>query len=90
MTVTTNTAPITLNAWQKKIAYSYGGGDYADLAEKGEMSAEDLDGCGDTLFRFLMVELADGEDCDTLEEAIRRCESARQQLNEAIRVLQIL
>ena len=90
MATTTHTTPVMLNVWQKKIACSYGGGDYADLAEKGEMNAENLDGCGDTLFRFLMIELADGEDCDTLEEAIRRCESARQQLNEAIRVLQTL
>ena len=90
MGMTTHTAPVTLNVWQKEIARSYDGGDYAYLAEKDEISDEDLDRCGDTLFQFLMIELADGEDCGTLEEAIRRCESARQQLNEAIRVLQTL
>ena len=81
---------MVLNAWQKAIARSYSGGDYAHLADQGEIGAADLDGCGDTLFRFLMVELADREDCDTLEEAIRRCGSARQQLDDAIGVLEAL
>lgn len=90
MTTTPKTAPAPLNAWQKAIARSYGGGDHAHFAEKGEVRAADLDACGDTLFRFLMIELADREDCDTLEEAIRRCESARQQIDEAIGVLEAL
>ena len=88
MTMTTSRSPVALNAWQKQIARSYGGGDYAYLAERSEIGPAALDDCGDTLFRFLMVELADSEDCDTLEEAIRRCESARQQLDDAISVLQ--
>jgi len=90
MTMTTSRSPVALNAWQKEIARSYGGGDYAYLAEKGEIGAPDLDDSGDTLFRFLMIELADSEDCDTLDEAIRRCENARQQLDDAISVLQAL
>lgn len=88
MTDAPDTTPTALNDWQKEIARHYGSGDYAYLAERGEISRTDLDDCGDTLFRFLMVELADKEDCDTLEEAIRRCESARQQLDDAIGVLE--
>ena len=90
MTTTSNTVPVALNAWQKEIAHRYGGGDYAYLAEKDAFHAADLDGCGDMLFRFLMIELADSEDCGTLEEAIRRCESARLQLDDAISALQAL
>lgn len=80
--------PITLNDWQKAIARTYGGGDYAEFADNGVMTALDLDACGDTLFRFLILELADSEGCDSLEEAIRRCGSARDQLDEAIAVLE--
>jgi len=90
MATTPKTAPAPLNASQKQIARSYGGGDYAHFAEKGAFRAADLDTCGDALFRFLMVELADSEDCDTLEEAIRRCESARQQIDDAIGALEAL
>jgi hypothetical protein len=78
------------NAWQKSIARSYGGGDYAHIADQGEVRSDDLGTCGDTLFRFLMVELADGEDCDTQEEAVRRVARARDQLNDAISVLEVL
>lgn len=88
MTTISNTAPVALNAWQKVIARHYGGGDYAYFAEKGEISAADLNGCGDTLFRFLIIELSEREDCDTLDEGIRRCENARQQLDDAISVLE--
>lgn len=77
-----------LNKWQKAVARTYGDGDYAYFAEAGEISDSELDQCGDTLFAFLMLELSDAEDCDTLEEAIRRVESARRQLDEALRVLE--
>lgn len=79
-----------LNAWQRAIARSYDGGDYSYLADQGEVSRDDLAGCGDTLFEFQMVELADSEDCDTLEEAIRRVGRAREQLDAAIGVLEAL
>lgn len=79
-----------LNAWQKSIARTYGGGDYAHIADHGEVSADELETCGDTLFRFLMVELADSEGCDTQEEAIRRAARARDQLSDAISVLEAL
>jgi hypothetical protein len=79
-----------LNVWQKSIARTYGGGDYAHIAEQGEVSADDLDTCGDTLFRFLMVELADSEDCDTQEEAVRRVARAREQLDDAVAALEAL
>ena len=77
-----------LNDWQRTITRIYGGGDYAYFADEGAISCEQLDQCGDTLFEFLMIELSDTEDCDTQEEAIRRLESARRQLDEALGALE--
>lgn len=79
-----------LNDWQKAVARTYSDGDFAFFADKGEIQDEDLDQCGDALFVFLMLDLSDTEDCDSLEEAIRRIESARRQLIEAIDALQAL
>ena len=33
---------------------------------------EDVKNCGDGLFRFIMVELSDAEDCDTDDAALAR------------------
>ncbi len=71
------------NKFQEAIARTYGGGDFAYLIEPDATRAE-LDRCGDTLFRFLMIELGDeGEwkmDSKTAEQrmnsAIRDCELA--------------
>jgi hypothetical protein len=79
-----------LNAWQRAIARTYGGGDYAHFTEQLEVSHEDLADCGDTLFEFLVIELSDQEDCEDLEEAIRRMGQARDQLDAAIAVLEAL
>ncbi len=76
-----------LNDWQKTVARAYGGGDYAHFADAGEITNSERDSCGDTLFAFLMIELSDREDCDSLEEAIRRVRSARDQLDETLNVL---
>lgn len=79
-----------LNTWQMAIVRTYGDGDYAYLADRGNISSSDLEDCGDTLFRFLIVELANSEDCESLEEAIRRVGRARDQLDDAIGVLEAL
>ena len=79
-----------LNAWQRAIARTYDAGDYGHLTEQDEVSREELAACGDTLFEFLIVELGDQEDCDSLEEAIRRVGRAREQLDNAIAVLEVL
>ena len=60
-----------LNSFQQLCAQSYGGGDFAhveSIAEARETT--------DTLFAFLMIELAESEGCDTREEAIRRLDMA--------------
>lgn len=79
-----------LNSWQRAIARMYDGGDYAYLCDQAEVTREELAGCGDTLFEFLMIELADQEDCDSQEEAVRRMERARDQLDAAIAALEAL
>jgi hypothetical protein len=79
-----------LNDWQKTVARIYGGGDYAHFADAGEITDSELDLCGDTLFEFLMIELSDTEDCESLEEAIRRVRSARDQLDETFGALEAL
>jgi hypothetical protein len=70
--------------WSRTAARVYAGGDFASFATKPEISPEDLEVCGDRLFHFLMVELSTGEGCDTKEEALRRCESARRDLSPVI------
>jgi hypothetical protein len=78
---------MVLNDWQKAVARTYGDRDYAHFDVDGAISDDDLDQCGDTLFVFLMLELSDAEDCDSSEEAIRRMESARRQLDDTIEAL---
>lgn len=79
-----------LNAWQRAIACTYDDGDYAYFCDQAEVTREELADCGDTLFTFLMIELADQEGCDTDEEAIRRVARARDQLDAAIAALEAL
>ena len=79
---------MVLNDWQKAVARTYGDRDYAHFDVDGAISHDDLDQCGDTLFVFLMLELSGAEDCDSSEEAIRRMDSARRQLDDAIDALE--
>lgn len=81
---------MVLNDCQRAVARTYGDRDYAHFDVDGAISDDDLDQCGDTLFVFLMLELSDAEDCDSSEEAIRRMESARRQLDDAIDALEAL
>ncbi len=73
-----------MNAWQKAVANNYCHGDFAHFRRDPNWRAN-LDGCGDSLFRFLMIELSTQEDCDSAEEAINRLENAREDIDSAIR-----
>lgn len=65
------------------VAKEYGGGDYGHLADMSwERAKNQLSDCGDTLFEFLMKELAASEGCDSLEEAARRIEVAADEIGE--------
>ena len=68
-----------LNPYQRKVADVYGGGDYAHL--------ETVDECrdvGDSLFTFLIIELATGEGCEDEETAIQRLENARDDVQAVL------
>lgn len=60
-----------LNPFQRACADVYGGGDFAHVPD-----IEQAREAGDTLFTFLMIELASTEGCDSAEEAVRRLEMA--------------
>lgn len=85
---------VKLNKAQTLVCANYGGGDYAHLADEArlyngwEAFRDSLDDCGDTLFVFLMVELADSEDCTDMTEAARRVRVAETQLAEMASILE--
>jgi hypothetical protein len=77
-----------LNKAQKIVCRVYGDGDYRDIAKSPEpwpMVREASDG----LFAFLMVELDDGEDCKTVEEAHDRVDRAINDLHEVVNALAV-
>lgn len=80
---------VTLNKAQQVLAKTYADGDFAwvaDEAPKCNAAAwnHELRHIGDTLFAFLMTELADSEDCTSVTEAARRVEEARDQLDSLL------
>lgn len=60
-----------LNPFQRACADVYGGGDFAHVQD-----VEQVRDAGDTLFTFLMIELASTEGCDSADEAVRRLDMA--------------
>lgn len=72
-----------MNPWQAAVAKQYADGDFAHFATDPHWRAN-LEGCGDTLFSFLMIELSSQEDCDGPDEAVSRLERARDDIDDAI------
>jgi|JI10StandDraft_1071094.scaffolds.fasta_scaffold1076783_1 hypothetical protein len=72
----------TLNQAQMKCLEFYANGDFNHLSQIESESEfkKALADCDDTLFLFLMNELASSEDCDCMAEAIARVNSAIQDL----------
>lgn len=67
-----------LNNWQKTALSTYQRGNFgylADFTSQGPFTAA-LGQCGDSLLRFIVSELSDGEDCASADEADRRIERA--------------
>ncbi|WP_088183853.1 hypothetical protein [Sphingobium sp. Z007] len=60
-----------LNSFQRACAEAYGNGDFAHVQD-----VEEAREAGDTLFTFLMIELASSEGCSGAEEAVRRLDMA--------------
>lgn len=78
-----------LNAFQQAAAEVYGGGDFAHFADMtGTQAMDELAIAGDTLFKFVMVELGDGEDCDSLDTAKQRIATAISDLEGVYRALE--
>ncbi|MFC1336168.1 MAG: hypothetical protein G8D89_16320 [gamma proteobacterium symbiont of Clathrolucina costata] len=71
-----------LNQFQKVVKTSYGEGDFSYIE-----SVDETVGCGDSLFHFLMVELSTSEGCDSLDEAIRRLERAKVDMETCINAM---
>lgn len=74
---------MSFNKYQTIAAQTYAGGDFAHCESLSEAKQ-----IGDTLFGFVMVELADSEGCDSLEEAIRRMENALDDLRGVYNALE--
>jgi hypothetical protein len=73
-----------MNKFQNAVAKVYGGGDYAYMAKLPKAEApERYNNCGDTLFAFLMRELADDGEPMSAGLARARIESAMRDVNEA-------
>lgn len=70
------------NPFQRLCADRYADGDFAHVENLPE--AREV---GDTLFTFLMIELASSEDCDSREEALRRLEQAIANIEEIAAVI---
>jgi hypothetical protein len=74
-----------MNRFQKAVAKTYGGGDYAYIADlPWEEACRAYQDCGDTLFTFLMRELEDDVERMDQETAVQRIEGAIGDLNLAL------
>lgn len=63
------------NEFQKKIIETYSDGDFNHITTK-----EEVNEAGDTLFRFLIIETATSEDCDSFTTAYKRIETSIKKL----------
>lgn len=72
----------TMNACQCAVARAYGTGEFAHYATDPEWRST-IEQCGDGLFRFLMIELSDTEDCHTVADAVQRLRAAATDLATA-------
>ena len=73
-----------INDSQALALLNYAGGDFRYLLlcrSEGEFLGE-LETAGDTLVQFIVRELATSEDCDSIETAVRRVETAITQLTD--------
>lgn len=71
------------NPFQRACAQHYADGDFAHVETLDQARDQH-----DTLFTFLMIELASSEDCDSRAEAVRRVDMANDNLREVLDALQ--
>ena len=70
-----------MNRFQVCVTSAYAEGAYAPLANS-ETWRKDIDELGDGFFRYLILELSTGENCETWTEAIKRVEHAIHELEQ--------
>lgn len=74
-----------LTAFQITVLETYDHGDFAYLAKlPSQEFDEELARCGDTLLKFILIELSHKEDCLTISDAIRRLATASDDIATAI------
>lgn len=66
-----------LSPAQQILVATYANGDFSHIK-----SIDESREVGDTLFLFLMIELDEKEDCDSINEAIRRVDSSMRDLHK--------
>lgn len=88
--VTTEQLPVPtpaswINASQRAILLTHSNGEFAHLLECANQQdfRQQLDECADGLLKFLVIETADAEDCDSPDEAIRRLDTAISEIAAA-------
>lgn len=72
-----------LNPLQRVCARHYADGDFAHVETLDQAREQH-----DTLFTFLMIELSTSEDCDSRDEAVRRVDTAIDNLRDVLEALQ--
>lgn len=80
---------MSLNTFQHQVLKHYGGGDYAYIADpeytERWRDCVRVDNSGDSLFQFIMNELADeGSMTMTRDEAVRRLERAKDDIDRML------
>lgn len=74
------------NEIQQKILKEYQGGAFAHLCEP-DATEKDLENCGDGLLIFVIHEVADSEDCDSVKEAYDRINRATEDLYDILKII---
>ncbi|CDQ09229.1 conserved protein of unknown function [Acidithiobacillus ferrivorans] len=74
------------NEIQQRILQEYQDGEFANLCEP-DATEEDLENCGDGLLIFVIHEVADSEDCDSVNEAYKRISRAENDLCDILKII---
>lgn len=88
MTSPALTKPMILNAFQKAVLEDYSDGDFSYLIEDGAIAnVRDL---GDSLLSFMLIELSTQEGCTTIDDAVSRLNSGRDDIDVALEAMEKL
>lgn len=78
-----------MNTFQRRALAAYNDGEFAHLAEHADDAfCQALEVCGDGLLKFILVELATKEDCETWDDAISRMTTALNELADVLEAIQ--